>query len=144
MKHRIWLALVPWMFCATAATAQDHCVVAGRVNAEANWAPRFKGVELLSADGKRVSGAGAEALASVKQARVTQPALLSACNGNRAAAKGGDSSPSAKTEVPAVSPGKGLLTVAAVSLVPLEKAGGSLVELKLTELPTGRVVMVKR
>jgi hypothetical protein len=52
--------------------------------------------------------------------------------------------PVQKTEESAASADKGLLTVAAVSLVPLEKAGGSVVELKLAELPAERVVMVRR
>lgn len=137
------LFVVPWLFAASAALAQDSCLLAGRVNAESQWAPRFKGVELLNASGKRVTGAGANALASVKQARITQPALLSACNGKQPITKGDDSPVAAKAPVPALAAGPELLAVESVRLLPLN-AGGAWVEVKLAALAPQRVVMLTR
>ena len=74
---------------ATAAPGADlQCILAGRVDGDQRWAPQARGVELLDAQGKRVTSADKAALASVKQARISSPALLSACNGDQALAYG--------------------------------------------------------
>ena len=72
-------------------------------------------------------------------ASLTEPALLSRCDGNQPLARG-DESPAAKAPVPAATPGR--LTVSAVGFPKLQ-TGGSLVELQVS-VPADRVVMVTR
>jgi hypothetical protein len=128
---------------AAGATGADlQCILAGRVDGDQRWAPQARGVELLDAQGKRVTSADKAALASVKQARISSPALLSACNGDQALAKGDDLPNAIKTSSPAVSAGTAPVTVDAVSFPPL-RVGGTLVELRLSLAPD-RVVTLTR
>jgi hypothetical protein len=117
----------------------NSCIVAGRLNDEARWAPRMAGVELLGQDGRAVTSADKQALAGVKQVRLSAPALLSRCDGNGQLALGPES-PGAKERVPAIGPGT--VPVESVSF-PKMRRGGELVELKLT-VPAERVTMVAR
>jgi hypothetical protein len=117
----------------------NSCIVAGRLNDEARWAPRMSGVELLGQDGRVVASADKQALATVKQVRLSTPALLSRCDGNGPLTVGPES-PGAREPAPAVGPG----TVAVESVsYPKMRRGGELVELKLT-VPAERVTMVTR
>jgi len=119
------------------AAGDNSCIVAGRLNDEARWAPRMAGVELLGQDGRVLASADKQALATVKQVRLSAPALLSRCDGDGQLALGPES-PGAKGTVPAVGPG----TVAVESVsYPKMRRGGELVELKLT-VPAERVTMV--
>jgi len=135
--------------CAWALTAfsssfaqgagDNSCIVAGRLNDEARWAPRMARVELLGQDGRAVTSADKGALAGVKQVRLSAPALLSRCDGDGQLALGPES-PGAKERVPAIGPGT--IAVESVSF-PKMRRGGELVELKVT-VPAERVTMVTR
>jgi hypothetical protein len=132
---------------STAVNPQPgQCVLAGRLDGDAQWAPRFKNLELLDIEGKviqpRVANqqSAKDLLATVKQVRVNAPALLSTCNGNQAIPKGDDQASQAHTEAPAVSAGKALIAVEAISYPPLG-LGGEWVELKLA-LQQERVTMI--
>ncbi len=116
-----------------------NCIVAGRLSDEARWAPRMVGVELLGQDGRAVISADKQALAGVRQVRLSSPALLSRCDGGGPLALGPEA-PGAKSPVPAIGPG----TVAVESVnFPKLRRGGELVELKLT-VPAERVTLVTR
>jgi hypothetical protein len=122
--------------------ADGSCILAGRLTVEQRWAPRLPGVELLGQDGKRVSGAYKQQLAGIRQVRLTQPALLSRCDGSGELTRADDLPAQPKSPVPAASAGPGLLAVEAVSF-PKLRTGGELVELKLA-VPADRVVMLTR
>ena len=127
---------------STSAFAQGNngsCIVAGRLGSDGYWAPRFETVQLLGADGQALPAGGKQALASVRQARLSAPALLSRCDGNGQIALGPESS-GPKSAVPAVGPG--IVTVESVAF-PRLRTGGELVELRLT-VPAERVTMVTR
>ena len=133
-----------WALCALGSSfaqgaGDNNCIVAGRLNDEARWAPRMAGVELLGQDGRAVTSADKQVLAGIKQVRLSAPALLSRCDGDGQLALGPES-PGAKERVPAIGPG----TVAVESVsFPKLRRGGELVELKLT-VPAERVTMVTR
>ena len=118
---------------------EGSCIVAGRLGTDGYWAPRFDSVQLLGADGQALPGGGKQALASVRQVRLSAPALLSRCDGSGQLALGPEV-PGAKMPVPAVGPG--VVAVESVSF-PKLRTGGELVELKLT-VPAERVVMLTR
>ena len=127
---------------ATSVDADMQCILAGRVDAEQRWAPQARGIELLDAQGKRVSSADKAALASVKQVRVSSPALLSTCNGDQALAKADDLPNAKKASAPAISAATAPIKVEAVGFPPL-RVGGTLVELRLRVVPE-RVVSLTR
>ena len=127
---------------SSAQVSEGNCILAGRLTLEQRWAPKLPGIELLAQDGKAVSGADKQQLASIKQVRLTQPALLSRCDGSRELTRADDLPVQPKTPVPAASAGPGLLAVEAVSF-PKLRTGGELVELKLA-VPAERVVMMTR
>jgi len=125
----------------TPVLAQDaagSCILAGRLG-ESGWAPRMPGVALLGANGQAVTSANRQALAGVRQVRLSAPALLSRCDGNNELALGEDP-PRPKSAVPAAGPG-----VHAVEAVhfPRLRRGGELVELRLT-VASDRLVSVTR
>jgi hypothetical protein len=99
----------------------------------------MQGVQLLGQDGRSIDGADKSSLASVKQVRLSAPALLSRCDGNGQLALGPDA-PGSKSPVPAIGPG--VVPVESVSFPKLRR-GGELVELKLT-VGAERVTMVTR
>lgn len=136
------LAIITFAFPASAQGGDDNCILAGRITGDQRWAPRLAGVQLLARDGRTISGASKQVLAGVRQVRLTQPALLSHCDGNRELARADDLPPFTKGPVAAASAGPGLLAVESVSF-PKLRAGGELVELKLT-VPADRVVMLTR
>ena len=123
---------------AFAQTGDAQCILAGRLG-DGGWSPRMPGVQLLGADGGTVTSADKQALAGVKQVRLSSPALLSRCDGNGELALGPDA-PGPKGQVPAVS--AGLVPVQSVSFPKLRR-GGELVELKLA-VPAERVTLVSR
>ena len=120
------------------AQAGSQCILAGRLG-DTGWAPRMQGVELMGADGRAIASADKQALAGVKQARLSSPALLSRCDGGAELALGPET-PGPKQAVPAVGPG--VVTVEAVSF-PRLRRGGELVELRISA-PADRVTLVKR
>jgi hypothetical protein len=125
---------------------QGQCILAGRLDSEAQWAPKFANLELLDSEGKLIQPRVAnqqsakDLLAGVKQVRVKAPALLSSCNGNQAIPKGESQAIQAHTQAPAVSAGAALIAVEAISYPPLG-LGGEWVELKLA-LQQERVTMI--
>ena len=134
------VALASLMSLSSVAQVNEgSCIVAGRLGSDGYWAPRFEAVQLLGADGQALPGGGKQALAAVKQVRLSAPALLSRCDGNGSLAQGPESL-GAKTPVPAVGPG--VVAVESVSF-PRLRTGGELVELRLT-VPAERVVMLTR
>ncbi|WP_152682630.1 hypothetical protein [Caenimonas sp. SL110] len=122
------------------AQSDSSCLVAGRLSDTGKWAPRMAGVQLLSQDGKAITGSDKQSLANVKQVRVTAPALLAKCDGDAQLAQGPDA-PGAKGPVPALSAGT-TLAVESVSY-PKMRRGGELVELKVNA-PAERVTMLTR
>ena len=139
MKFRV---IVPLFLLAGSLSAfaqgDSSCIVAGRIS-DGAWAPRMAGVQLLDAGGKAVTSAGKSALSSVKQVRLTSPALLSRCDGDGQLAAG-PNEPAAKQPAPAIGPG--MAKVEAVNFPKLAR-GGELVELQLA-VPAERVTMVTR
>jgi hypothetical protein len=117
-----------------------QCIVAGRLDAKEKWAPRFQGIELLAPRGRVISASGKQAIADAQQVRLTKPALLSRCEGDRDIARADDAAPIPKEPVPAVAPG--IVEVESVAF-PKLRSGGELVELRV-KVPLDRVVMVKR
>jgi hypothetical protein len=136
---------VSWAAAQASGTADAdgaRCILAGRLDTNQRWAPQARGIELLDSNGKRVLTSDKSALGTVKQVRISSPALLSQCNGNQALAKGDDLARIAKGTVPAVSANAEPVTVQAVAFPPL-KVGGDLVELRLDVQPQ-RVVNLTR
>lgn len=138
---RIALALGLALTGATSfAQSESSCLVAGRLSDTGKWAPRMSGVQLLSQDGRAITGSDRQSLARVKQVRVTAPALLATCDGDAQLALGPDAQ-GAKAPVPALNPGT-TLAVESVSY-PKMRRGGELVELKVTA-PAERVTLLTR
>ena len=132
------LAFTPLLASAQTAADGASCILAGRLG-DTGWAPRMPGVQLLGSDGRNVTASDKASLAAIKQVRLSAPALLSVCDGQRELAVGPDV-PGAKAPVPAVA--AGVHTVEAVNFPKLRR-GGELVELKLS-VPAERVTMVTR
>lgn len=129
---------------ASQATAnlEGQCILAGRLDSNQRWAPQARGIELMDAAGKRITGSSKAALASVKQARIGNPALLSGCNGNQALAQGDSLGKASKSTTQAVSAGASPLAVQAVGFVPLQ-VGGELVELRLSVRPDRTIALTR-
>ncbi len=129
-----------------AGPVEGQCILAGRLDTEAQWAPKFGNLELLDSEGKliqlRVANqqSAKDLLASVKQVRIKAPALLSACNGKQAIPKGDSQASQAHAQAPAVSASSAPIAVEAISYPPLG-LGGEWVELKLA-LQQERVTMI--
>lgn len=124
---------------AAAQASGDSCILAGRLSDDGRWAPRMAGVQLLGPNGKVIAGAGKAGLSSVKQVRLTAPALLSQCDGDRQLGLGPES-PGRKTAVPAIGPG--IVAVESVQYPKLRR-GGEMVELQIA-VPADRVTMITR
>lgn len=139
MKANLFLIAAAAVAAPAFAQSDAQCILAGRLS-DAQWAPRFEAVQLLGADGRRVTRANRAALARVQQARLSRPALLSACTGNAPLPSGDDEPAGRKTEVPALSPG--VVAVESVAF-PKLRTGGELVELRV-RVPAERVVMLMR
>lgn len=138
--NRLFLLAAAALLGAPAfAQSEAQCIVAGRLS-DARWAPRLAGVQLLGGDGRVVTAASREALAAVKQARLSQPALLSRCDGDAPLFQADGEAPGRRTQVPAVA--AGTVEVEGVAF-PKLRTGGELVELRV-RVPAQRVVMVTR
>jgi hypothetical protein len=142
------LQTLPLAFAQTVIQSpeQGQCILAGRLDSEAQWAPRFKHLDLLDAEGKMIQPrlanqqSAKDLLATVKQVRINAPALLSTCNGNQAIPSGDGQPSRPHIQAPAVAAGKSLIAVEMVSFPPLG-LGGEWVELKLA-LKQERVTMI--
>jgi hypothetical protein len=140
MKSRLILLAAAAVLAAPAFAQSDvQCIVAGRLS-DGAWAPRLSGVQLLGANGQVVAGTSRQALAGTKQVRLSQPALLSRCNGEQPLLNADSEPAGRKTEVPALS--AGVVSVEGVSF-PKLRTGGELVELRV-RVPGERVVMLTR
>jgi hypothetical protein len=126
---------------AATSSGLDQCILAGRLDDQQRWAPQARGVLLLNAAGQPVINASKEALATVKAVRLSQPALLSSCQGNQTLPSGGDTA-GKKTPTPAVAASTTPISVQAITYPPL-RVGGELVELKL-ELQNARLIQLTR
>ncbi|MEY2618133.1 MAG: hypothetical protein RL522_1135 [Pseudomonadota bacterium] len=136
--HRLWLAA---MVCAAAGTAHASdasCISAGRLDGEGRWAPQFQEVRLLDEAGRTLATRSKADLSRVRGVELTQPALLSACAGDRGLTR--EERASTKAPVPAAKPGR--LVVDSVAYAKLQ-AGGELVELKVQVTPE-QVVTITR
>ena len=136
------LAVAVCTIAPSAGAAEASCIVAGRVNAEQQWAPRLQGLELQSQDGKRVASSQREALQGIKRVRVLTPTLLSNCDGSSALTQGDSLPQQAKSPVPAIKADPAWLVVEAVNFPKLQ-VGGELVELRV-QVPPERVQMLTR
>ena len=140
MKSRLLLLAATALLAAPAFAQSDaQCIVAGRLS-DGAWAPRFAGVQLLGANGQALSGSSRQALTGAKQVRLSQPALLSRCNGEQPLLNADSEPAGRKTEVPALS--AGVVSVEGVSF-PKLRTGGELVELRV-RVPGERLVMLTR
>lgn len=140
-----WPLLLATGICAIAPSvgaAEASCIVAGRVNADQQWAPRLQGLELQSQDGKRIASSQREALQGIKRVRVLTPTLLSNCDGSAALTQGDSLPQQAKSAVPAIKADPAWLVVEAVNFPKLQ-VGGELVELRV-QVPAERVQMLTR
>lgn len=127
---------------ATASTLADKpCILAGRLNADNQWAPLARGLTLLNARGEHVSASSKKALDTVVAVRISEPALVSQCNGNQLLVSG-ENTTGSKTPAPSIKPGSIALNVEAIYYPPV-RAGGQWVELQLV-LPADRVVTAAR
>lgn len=126
---------------ATAFAQSDaQCILAGRISETGRWAPMMEGLEVLGADGQPVLATSRQALLSIKQARLSAPALLSRCDREATLAQGPDV-PGPKAQVPALT--AGVVAVESVHFPKLRRGGGELVELRVS-VPAERVTMVTR
>jgi hypothetical protein len=125
---------------ASAQSDAAQCILAGRINAEGEWAPRFDAVQLRGADGAVIARTDRASLTRVRQAELAQPALLARCDGDNPMAIADDEAPGRKAAVPALS--AGVVEVESVAF-PKLRTGGHLVELKV-RAPAERVVMLTR
>jgi hypothetical protein len=135
------LGLAAWVLMAAggAQAANASCISAGRLDAEERWAPQFQSVRLLDEAGRALATRNRADLSRVRGVELTQPALLSNCDGDRALTRGDDTA-AAKAPVPAAKPGR--LVVEGVGFAKLQTSG-ELVELKV-QVPPDRVEMITR
>lgn len=140
MKAKLLFLAAAAVLAAPAFAQSDaQCIVAGRLSGGA-WAPRLPGVQLLGANGQVLAGNSRQAIAAAKQVRVSQPALLSRCNGAQPLLNADREPAGRKTEVPALS--AGVMDVDGVSF-PKLRTGGELVEVRV-RATAERVVMLTR
>jgi hypothetical protein len=136
-------------FCLLAAAAfpvsvfaqadAGQCIVAGRLN-DAQWAPKFAGVQLLGANGRIVASADKSIVSATRQVRLARTALLSRCDGDKPLFNA-DGEPAGKREL-ALRLAAGLFDVEAVAY-PKLRTGGELVELRV-RVPAEKVTVSRR
>jgi hypothetical protein len=132
-----WLLILPVV--AIGQTNEANCITAGRLDDAGRWAPQFKSVRLLDEAGRPLKARSKAELVSVRFAELTEPALLSGCDGDQLL-KQGDASPLAKAPVPALK--KGRVVIEGVGF-PRLQIGGELDELKV-QATSDQLVMVSR
>ena len=120
-------------------SAFSQCIVAGRL-ADAQWAPRFNGVQLLGAHGQVVASADKKIVSATSQVRLGRPALLSSCDGDKPLFNADNEAPAKKEPVPSLA--AGVFDVEAVAY-PKLRTGGELVELRV-RVPADKVVLSAR
>jgi hypothetical protein len=126
-------------FLSVANASETSCITAGRMNADGNWSPQFQSVRLLDDAGRRLSVKLKSELTIVRGVELTEPALLSGCEGDRALTRGNDVVTD-KAPVPAAKSGR--FNVIGVGFPKLQ-IGGELVELRV-QVSTDQIVMITR
>lgn len=112
------------------------CITAGRMD-NSVWAPQFLSVRLLDDAGRSLPVKNKSELTQVRAVELTEAALLSVCDGNKAVAQG--EGVQSKGPVPAAKPGR--FNVAGLSFPKLQN--GELVEFELT-IAADQVVVITR
>ncbi len=114
----------------------SSCITAGRMD-NSVWAPQFQSVRLLDDAGRILPVKNKSELTRVRAVELTEPALLSVCNGNKAIARG--EGVQVKGPVPAAKPGR--FNVAGLGFTKLQN--GELVEFEVT-VAADQIVMITR
>ena len=122
-----------------AQATESTCITAGRMSADGNWSPQFQSVRLLDDAGRRLSVKLKSELTLVRGVELTEPALLSGCEGDRALTRGNDV---VTEKLPAPAAKAGRLNVISVGFPKLQ-IGGELVELKV-QVNADQIVMITR
>ena len=112
------------------------CITAGRMDSSV-WAPQFQSVRLLDDAGRILPVKNKSELTQVRAVELTEAALLSICDGNKAVAQG--EGVQTKGPVPAAKPGR--FNVAGFGFPKLQN--GELVEFELT-IEADQIVMITR
>ena len=114
----------------------SSCITAGRMD-NSVWAPQFQSVRLLDDAGRKLKVKNKSELTQVRAVELTEAALLSVCDGNKAVAQG--EGVLTKGPVPAANPGR--FNVAGFGFPKLQN--GELVEFELT-IEADQIVMITR
>lgn len=114
----------------------SSCITAGRMD-NSVWAPQFQSVRLLDDAGRILPVKNKSELTQVRAVELTEVALLSVCDGNKAVAQG--EGVQSKGPVPAAKPGR--FNVASLSFPKLQN--GELVEFELT-IAAEQIVVITR
>ena len=114
----------------------SSCITAGRMN-NSVWAPQFLSVRLLDDAGRTLKVKNKSELMQVRAVELTEAALLSICDGNKAVAQG--EGVQSQGTVPAAKPGR--FSVAGLGFPKLQN--GELVEFELT-IEADQIVMITR
>lgn len=135
------IALLLSISCGSVAHASDvACITAGRLNSNGQWAPKFDSVRLLDGLGRAISSSKKDELKNLQALEITEPALLSACLGDKPMTPADGSQAQTKSPVPAAKPGR----VVVVGLgYPQLRVGGTLVEVKI-QVSEDQIVMLTR
>jgi hypothetical protein len=112
------------------------CITAGRMD-NSVWAPQFQSVRLFDDAGRIVPAKKKSELTRVRVVELTEAALLSVCDANKAVTRG-ESVP-IKGPVPAAKPGR--FSVAGLGFPKLQN--GELVEFEIT-ITADQIVMITR
>lgn len=114
----------------------SSCITAGRMD-KAVWAPQFQSVRLLDDAGRILTVKNKSELTQVRAVELTEVALLSVCDGNKAVA--GGEGVQFKRPVPAAKPGR--FSVVRMGFPKLQNS--ELVEFEVT-IAADQIVMITR
>jgi hypothetical protein len=114
----------------------SSCITAGRMD-NSVWAPQFQTVRLLDETGRILPVKKKSELTRVRAVELTDAALLSVCDGNKAVAWGD----SVHVKGPGPAAKSGRFTVAGLGFPKLQN--GELVEFEVT-IAADRIVMITR
>jgi len=134
-KPLLWAAALACLL--SNGVQASTCITAGRMDA-AGWAPQFQAVRLLDGSGRILPVKNKSDLTQVRAVELTESALLSVCDGNKALTRGDGAA--SKGPVPAAKPGR--FNVAGLGFPKLQ-TGGELVELEIS-VPADQIVMITR
>lgn len=114
----------------------SSCITAGRMD-NSVWAPQFQSVRLLDDAGRILTVKNKSELTQVRAVELTEVALLSVCDGNKAIA--GGEGVQFKRPVPAAKPGR--FSVVGMGFPKLQNS--ELVEFEVT-IAADQIVMITR